>query len=262
MGQRLSRAKTKIADAGIAYAVPPPEQWDERHAGGADHGLSHLHHRLHRRARRSRATCVARRCSWRGCCWRLCPGTARDRRRPRPDAADRRPPAARIDAEGATVPPAEQDRQPLGCREAGSRRPAAARNGLATPRAGPFQVKAAISACQMAEPGSRLAADPAAVHRAADHGADAGRAVNHAVALAETGHLAARWPRWTACATRWPTSSPSMRRMRPCWRRRGRWTPPGARMPRRLRSPRMRATGGFWRGGLRGWGLQGPPAAP
>ena len=30
MGQRLSRAKTKIADAGIAYAVPPPEQWDER----------------------------------------------------------------------------------------------------------------------------------------------------------------------------------------------------------------------------------------
>ena len=30
MGQRLSRAKTKIAGSGIAYAVPPPEQWDDR----------------------------------------------------------------------------------------------------------------------------------------------------------------------------------------------------------------------------------------
>ena len=30
MGQRLSRAKTKIAAAGIAYAVPAPEDWDAR----------------------------------------------------------------------------------------------------------------------------------------------------------------------------------------------------------------------------------------
>jgi predicted RNA polymerase sigma factor len=30
MGQRLSRAKAKIAAAGIPYAVPGPEQWDDR----------------------------------------------------------------------------------------------------------------------------------------------------------------------------------------------------------------------------------------
>lgn len=189
MGQRLSRAKTKIADAGIAYAVPPPEQWDERMqavlttvylifttgytaAPGEPRDLC------------GEALFLARLL------------LALSPEQPEIEGAlalmllteARR--AARIDAQGATVPPAEQDRQRWN-REQEAEGRALLDTALRRQRAGPFQIKAAISACQMAEPAPDwpqilqlytvlLTLEPTPVVR-----------VNHAVALAETGHLAA-----------------------------------------------------------------------
>lgn len=189
MGQRLSRAKTKIADAGIAYAVPPPEQWDERMqavlttvylifttgytaAPGEPRDLC------------GEALFLARLL------------LALSPEQPEIEGAlalmllteARR--TARIDAQGATVPPAEQDRQRWN-REQEAEGRQWLETALRRQRAGPFQIKAAISACQMAEPAPDwpqilqlytmlLTLEPTAVVR-----------VNHAVALAETGHLAA-----------------------------------------------------------------------
>lgn len=189
MGQRLSRAKTKIADAGIAYAVPPPEQWDERMqavlttvylifttgytaAPGEPRDLC------------GEALFLARLL------------LALSPEQPEIEGAlalmllteARR--AARIDGQGATVPPAEQDRQRWN-REQEAEGRQLLEAALRRRRAGPFQVKAAISACQMAEPAPDwpqilqlytvlLTMEPTPVVR-----------VNHAVALAETGHLAA-----------------------------------------------------------------------
>lgn len=189
MGQRLSRAKTKIADAGIAYAVPPPEQWDERMqavlttvylifttgytaAPGEPRDLC------------GEALFLARLLQ------------ALSPEQPEIEGAlalmllteARR--AARIDAQGATVPPAEQDRQRWN-REQEAEGRQLLEAALRRKRIGPFQIKAAISACQMAEPAPDwpqilqlytvlLTLEPTPVVR-----------VNHAVALAETGHLAA-----------------------------------------------------------------------
>ena len=193
MGQRLSRAKTKIAGAGIAYAVPPPEQWDERMqavlttvylifttgytaAPGDTPGDG--------RDLCGEALFLARLLS------------ALSPEQPEIEGAlalmllteARR--AARVDAQGATVPPAEQDRQRWN-RDLEAEGRALLEAALRRQRAGPFQVKAAISACQMAEPAPDwpqilqlytvlLTLEPTPVVR-----------VNHAVALAETGHLAA-----------------------------------------------------------------------
>lgn len=189
MGQRLSRAKAKIADAGIAYAVPPPEQWDERMqavlttvylifttgytaAPGEPRDLC------------GEALFLARLLQ------------ALSPEQPEIEGAlalmllteARR--AARIDAQGATVPPAEQDRQRWNREQEAAGR-ALLETALRRKRAGPFQIKAAISACQMAEPAPDwpqilqlytvlLTLEPTPVVR-----------VNHAVALAETGHGAA-----------------------------------------------------------------------
>lgn len=189
MGQRLSRAKAKIADAGIAYAVPPPEQWDERMqavlttvylifttgytaAPGEPRDLC------------GEALFLARLLQ------------ALSPEQPEIEGAlalmllteARR--AARIDGQGATVPPAEQDRQRWN-REQEAEGRQLLETALRRQRAGPFQIKAAISACQMAEPAPDwpqilqlytvlLTLEPTPVVR-----------VNHAVALAETGHLAA-----------------------------------------------------------------------
>lgn len=189
MGQRLSRAKTKIARSGIAYAVPPPEQWDERlqsvlttiylifttgYTAAPDEARDLC----------GEALFLARLLDT------LCPEHPEiegvlalmlltDARR-----------AARVSACGATVPPAEQDRR-LWNRELETEGRQRLETALRRKRAGPFQIKAAISACQMAEPApdwpqilhlytALLPLEPTPVVR-----------INHAVAMAENGLLVA-----------------------------------------------------------------------
>lgn len=189
MGQRLSRAKTKIADAGIAYAVPPPEQWDERMQAVLT--TVYLIFTTGYTAAPDEARDL---CGEALFLARLLQALSPEQ--PEIEGAlalmllteARR--AARIDAQGATVPPAEQDRQRWN-REQEAEGRQWLETALRRKRAGPFQVKAAISACQMAEPAPDwpqilqlytvlLTMEPTPVVR-----------VNHAVALAETGHLAA-----------------------------------------------------------------------
>ena len=189
MGQRLSRAKTKIARSGIAYAVPPPEHWDDRlqsvlttiylifttgYTAAPDEARDLC----------GEALFLARLLDT------LCPEHPEiegvlalmlltDARR-----------AARVSACGATVPPAEQDRR-LWNRELETEGRQRLETALRRKRAGPFQIKAAISACQMAEPApdwpqilhlytALLPLEPTPVVR-----------INHAVAMAENGLLAA-----------------------------------------------------------------------
>lgn len=188
-GQRLSRAKAKIARAGIAYTVPPPEQWDERlqavlttvylifttgYTAAPDEARDLC----------AEALFLARLLD------ALCP------EQPEIEGAlalmllteARR--AARVNARGATVPPAEQDRR-LWRRELEAEGRHKLETALRRKRAGPFQIKAAISACQMAEPApdwpqilqlytALLPLEPTPVVR-----------VNHAVAMAENGLLGA-----------------------------------------------------------------------
>lgn len=189
MGQRLSRAKTKIARSGIVYAVPPPEQWDERlqavlatvylifttgYTAAPDEARDLC----------GEALFLARLLD------ALCP------EQPEIEGAlalllltDARR-AARVSVSGATVPPAEQDRR-LWRRDVEAEGRHRLETALRRKRAGPFQIKAAISACQMAEPApdwpqifqlytALLPLEPTPVVR-----------VNHAVAMAESGLLAA-----------------------------------------------------------------------
>ena len=189
MGQRLSRAKARIATTGIPYAVPEPDQWDERlravlttiyliFTTGYTSGATEP------RDLCSEAIFLARLVA------SLRPG------QPEIEGAlalmlitDARR-GARIGPDGATVPPAEQDRS-LWDRETLAEGRALLETALSRRRAGPFQVKAAISACQMADPApdwpqivqlytALLTMEPTTVVR-----------LNHAVALSETGQIAA-----------------------------------------------------------------------
>jgi predicted RNA polymerase sigma factor len=189
MGQRLSRAKTKIASAGIAYAVPPPEQWDERlqavlttvylifttgYTAAPDEARDLCGEALFL-ARLLDALCPAQP-EIEGA---LALMLLTDARR-----------AARVSASGASVPPAEQDRSLWRCDDAAEGRQRL-EVALRRKMAGPFQIKAAISACQMADTApdwsqilqlytALLPLEPTPVVR-----------VNHAVAMAENGLLAA-----------------------------------------------------------------------
>jgi predicted RNA polymerase sigma factor len=189
MGQRLSRAKTKIASAGIAYAVPEPEQWDERlqavlttvyliFTTGYNTGAGAAARDLCDEALFLGRLLVLLRPEQPEMEGALALMLLTDARR-----------AARVGRSGATVPPAEQDRS-LWDRDKETEGRHLLQTALLRKRAGPFQVKAAISACQMANPAPDwpqilqlytvlLTLEPTPVVR-----------VNHAVALAETGHLA------------------------------------------------------------------------
>jgi RNA polymerase sigma-70 factor (ECF subfamily) len=190
MGQRLSRAKTKIADAGIAYAVPEPEQWNER----LQAVLTTVYLIFTTGYTASTPSASRDLCSEALFLARLLLALRPDQ--PETEGAlalmlltDARR-MARVSARGATVPPAEQDRQ-LWDGEKLQEGRQLLETALRRKQAGPFQVKAAISACQMAEPVPDwpqilqlytvlLTLEPTPVVR-----------VNHAVALAENGHLAA-----------------------------------------------------------------------
>ena len=197
MGQRLSRAKAKIASIGTAYAAPEPDEWDERLQA-----VLTTVYLIYTTGYTASSVDTSR---------DLCDEAlflARLLLALRPDQPEvegalalmlltdaRR--AARVGSSGATVPPAEQDRSLWdGSKVAEGRE--LLKTALGRKRAGPFQVKAAISACQMVD-----AAD-AAVGSAADwpqilqlytvlltmEPTPVVR-VNLAVALAETGNLAA-----------------------------------------------------------------------
>lgn len=189
MGQRLSRAKTKIAGSGIAYAVPPPEQWDDRLQAVLTTVYLIFTTGYTAAPDEARDLCgealfLARLLD------ALCP------EQPEIEGAlalmlltDARR-AARVSACGATVPPAEQDRR-LWHREVEAEGRQRLETALRRKRAGPFQIKAAISACQMAEPApdwpqilhlytALLPLEPTPVVR-----------INHAVAMAENGLVAA-----------------------------------------------------------------------
>lgn len=150
MGQRISRAKAKITAAGIPFAIPEDNHWAERletvlttiylifttgYVAGPDE---------------PRDLCLEAEYLMR----------LIDRLRPE-DAeiegalammlltAARR--AARIGADGASLPPSEQDRRLWDHARISEGRDILAR-AVARRRPGPFQIKAAIADCQMAEP--------------------------------------------------------------------------------------------------------------
>ena len=186
MGQRISRAKAKISAAGISFAVPDPDQWSQRldtvlttiyliFTTGYVAGPSEPRDLCHE------AEYLARLMD------RLRPGD------PEIEGAlammlltgARR--KARIGAQGASLPPSEQDRnlwdhaqrsegQTLLCRAMERRRP------------GPFQIKAAISDCQMADPAPDWAQIAALYGALYQYEPTSVVRLNGAVALAEAGH--------------------------------------------------------------------------
>ncbi|MCY7305188.1 MAG: RNA polymerase [Rhodoferax sp.] len=190
MGQRLSRAKAKIAGAGIAYAVPEPDQWDDRlqavlttvyliFTTGYNASVLEASRDLCGEALFLARLLLVLRPDQPEMEGALSLMLLTDARR-----------AARVSTSGATVPPIEQDRSLWDSDKATEGRQLL-ETALRRKRAGAFQVKAAISACQMADPTPDwpqilqlytvlLTMEPTPVVR-----------VNHAVALVETGHLAA-----------------------------------------------------------------------
>lgn len=187
MGQRLSRAKAKIAKARIRFAVPGPEDWDNRLNGVLTTAYLIFTTGYAAGPNEPRDLCAEA-----IFLLRLLADL-------RPAEAEiegalallllthaRR--AARIGPDGATLPPAGQDRR-LWDAPALSEGKALLDQALARRAPGPFQIKAAIAACQMADPGPdwpQIAALYAALFV---HEPTPVIALNQAVALAEAGHL-------------------------------------------------------------------------
>lgn len=187
MAQRLTRAKTKIAAAGIPFVIPGPEDWDDRlqsvlsvtyliFNAGYTAGPGEV------RDLCAEAIFLARLIN------DLRPGE------PEVEGAlalmvltHARSPA-RVDASGATVALTEQDRR-LWNQSAITEGRSLIDQAMARRLPGPYQVKAAIAACQMQPHGpdwpqisllyaSLYRMEPTPVVQ-----------LNRAVALAETGHL-------------------------------------------------------------------------
>lgn len=150
MGQRLSRAKAKIAAAGIRFEVPEAEHWPAR----LDAVLTTVYLIF-------TTGYVAGPVEARDLCEEA-EYLMRLINRLRPDDAEiegalammlltaaRR--AARIGDHGASLPPAEQDRS-LWDQTSIAEGRAVLANAITRGKRGPFQIKAAIADCQMAEP--------------------------------------------------------------------------------------------------------------
>ena len=185
MGQRISRAKAKITAAGIPFAVPEAEHWPARLEAVLTTVYLIFTTGYVAGPHEPRDLCLEAEYLMR----------LIDRLRPA-DAeiegalammlltAARR--AARIGADGASLPPAQQDRALWDHARLAEGRETLAR-AMARRRPGPFQIKAAIADCQMADPapdwpqiaalyGALLRHEPTPVVR-----------LNAAVALAEAG---------------------------------------------------------------------------
>ena len=187
MGQRLSRAKAKIAAARIPYAVPEPPEWPERL--NAVLAVIYLIFNAGYTAGPAAGRDLAEEAIWLG---RLL-----DRLHPADPEIEglcalmllthaRR--AARVDRSNVTVPLVRQDRQ-LWDRDAIVAGVALVEQALSRRRPGPYQIKAAIAAChcegeisdwpQIAALYSTLLTyEPTAIVR-----------LNRAVALAEAGAI-------------------------------------------------------------------------
>ncbi len=188
MGQRLSRAKAKIAAAGIPFKVPDPEDWSDRlnsvltviylifNAGytmgpGLDHDLC------------DEAIYLARMLN------DLSPGEAEVEGALALLLLTHARRAARIGADGITVALTEQDRG-LWDHDMISAGFCQLDAAMARASPGPFQIKAAIAACQGSSPPDwpQIAALYAGLHV---YEPTAIIRLNHAVAVAEAGNLAA-----------------------------------------------------------------------
>jgi RNA polymerase sigma-70 factor (ECF subfamily) len=185
MGQRISRAKAKIAAAGIPFAVPEAEQWAERldtvltaiylifttgYVAGPEEPRDLCHEaefliRLIDRLRPEDAEIEG------ALAMMLLTGARR---------------AARTGPDGASLPPVEQDRSLWDADRIAEGRSVLAR-AMDRRRPGPFQIKAAIADCQMADPGPdwpQIAALYGALLR---HEPTPVVRLNAAVAIAEAG---------------------------------------------------------------------------
>ncbi len=187
MGQRLSRAKAKILAARIPFAVPGPEEWPDRlnsvltvvyliftagYAQGPDSELCTEAIFLARLL----ATLAPDEPEVEGCLALLLLTHARA--------------AARISAEGQTLPPAQQDRS-LWNAAMLTEGIAVLDRAVARRAAGPFQIKAAIAALHTAPAGPDWPQITALYARLHDFEPTPVIRLNHAVALAETGALQA-----------------------------------------------------------------------
>jgi len=185
MGQRISRAKAKIAAAGIPFAVPDAEHWSERldtmlatvylifttgYVAGPDKPRDLCHEaeyliRLIDRLRPADPEIEG------ALAMMLLTGARR---------------AARIGPDGASLPPGEQNHRLWDMSRITEGRAILAR-AMARRRPGPFQIKAAISDCQMADDGPdwpQIAALYGALLR---HEPTPVVCLNAAVALSEAG---------------------------------------------------------------------------
>jgi RNA polymerase sigma factor (sigma-70 family) len=187
MGQRLSRARAKIAAARIPYAVPEPAEWPERLNSVLS--VIYLIFNAGYTAGPSAGRDLAEEAIWLG--------RMLDRLRPADPEIEgslalmiltqaRR--AARIDANGVTISLERQDRS-LWDRQAIGEGARLTERALGRGRPGPYQIKAAIAACHCegtqsdwpqiaALYGVLLEFEPTPVVR-----------LNRAVALAETGAM-------------------------------------------------------------------------
>ena len=147
MGQRLSRAKAKIAAAKIPYAVPEPDQWAERlhqvlaviylifnagYSAGPDTGADLA----------SEAIFLARMLE------KLRPGDAEIEGCLALLLITHARRAARTGADGASIPPGEQDKA-LWRHDEMAVGIALIDQAIARRTPGPYQIKAAIAACHM-----------------------------------------------------------------------------------------------------------------
>ncbi|MGF1614290.1 MAG: RNA polymerase sigma factor [Gammaproteobacteria bacterium] len=150
MGQRISRAKTKIAAAGIPFAVPEADLWSARldavlttiylifttgYVAGPDE---------------PRDLCLEAEYLMR-LIDRLRPGDAEIEGALAMMLLTAARRAARIGPDGASLPPGEQDRRLWDAARIAEGRAILAR-AMQRRRPGPFQIKAAIADCQMADP--------------------------------------------------------------------------------------------------------------
>jgi RNA polymerase sigma-70 factor (ECF subfamily) len=185
MGQRLSRAKAKISAAGIPFAVPDPELWPAR----LDAVLTTVYVIFTTGyvagPNESRDLCLEAEYLMR-LIDQLHPDDAEIEGALAMILLTAARRAARIGDDGASLPPAEQDRSLWDSARITEGRSILAR-AVKRSDAGPFQIKAAIADCQMAEPAPDWS-QIAALYRALwQYEPTSVVALNSAVAMAEAG---------------------------------------------------------------------------